>query len=355
MVDHVFILAGGSGTRLWPASTQDNPKQFLKLSGNKSLLILTVERARALDISGEIVIITLEDQLDGILEECASLKDGKITVIPEPFARNTGPAIALGTQYIASKYSRDDSVLVLAADHLISPQAQFASDVKKAAELAGKGMLVTFGIPPTFASTGYGYIEEGETKAPGARVASFREKPDRETAEKFLDKGNYYWNSGMFLFSAGLFLDEIEKHEPDVMRAFSGLEEFSEEPRGNTVIACRGGQVRKSYEKAPKISVDYAVMERSDKVGVIKAAFDWNDIGSWDEVASLGAEGTGEVFRVDSGGAYVYSDTPVALCGVDDLIVVVKNGRVLVCRKGETQKVKDIVNMLAEKNRGDLL
>jgi mannose-1-phosphate guanylyltransferase/mannose-1-phosphate guanylyltransferase/mannose-6-phosphate isomerase len=354
MVDHVFILAGGSGTRLWPASTQDNPKQFLKLSGDKSLLTLTIERARGLDISGEIVIITLEDQLDGILEECSSLEKG-ITVIPEPFARNTGPALALGTRYVASKYSREDSILVLAADHLITPQAQFAADVKKAADLAEEGMLVTFGIPPTFASTGYGYIEEGRPLGPGAKVASFREKPDRKTAEEFLERGNYSWNSGMFLFSAGLFLEEIEKYEPKISEAFADLGDFSETHSGNALIACRDEAVRKGYEKAPKISVDYAVMERSDKVGVIKAAFDWNDIGSWDEVAALGTAGTGEVFRVDSEGSYVYSDTPVALCGVDDLIVVVKNGRVLVCRKGETQKVKEIVNMLKEKERGDLL
>ena len=354
MVDHVFILAGGSGTRLWPASTRNNPKQFLSLSGNKSLLALTIERARGLDIPGEIVIITLEDQLGGILEECSSLQGG-ITVIPEPFARNTGPALALGAKYVASKHSRDDTILVLAADHLISPQAQFASDVKKAAELAEQGMLVTFGIPPTFASTGYGYIEEGEPVGPGAKVASFREKPDRETAEEFLERGNYYWNSGMFLFSAGLFLDEVTKHEAEITDAFAGLGDFSEERRGNAIVACRDEAVRKSYEKAPKISVDYAVMERSGQVGVIKAAFDWNDIGSWDEVAALGAEGTGEVFRVDSEGTYVYSDTPVALCGVDDLIVIVKNGRVLVCRKGETQKVKEIVTMLKEKDRNDLL
>lgn len=355
MVDHVFVLAGGSGTRLWPASTRDNPKQFLQLSGNKSLLVLTIERARDLDISGEVVIITLEDQLDGILEECSTLKGGDVTVIPEPAARNTGPALALGAKYIVSKYSRDDSILVLAADHLISPQAQFAADVKKAAELARKGMLVTFGIPPTFASIGYGYIEEGETVGPGAKVESFREKPDRKTAQTFLERGNYYWNSGMFLFSGGLFLDELEKHEPKIPKAFSDLGGFSEERRGNAVVVCRDQAVREGYEKAPKISVDYAVMERSDRVGVIKASFEWNDIGSWDEVAELGTEGTGEVFRVDSEDTYVYSDTPVALCGVEDLIVVVKNGRVLVCKKGETQKVKEIVNMLKERDRGDLL
>lgn len=358
MVDYVFILAGGSGTRLWPASTADKPKQFLAFADGRTLLEATVERALEVGVRREIVIITLKEQADVLIAECSKLKHGKekIVIIPEPIARNTAPAIALGVKYVIDSAAEDSSILVLAADHLIHPVSSFVEDVEKGNSLLEEGLLVTFGIPPTEPSTGYGYIEAGKKVASGAVVKSFKEKPDIKRAEQFLRDGGYFWNSGMFFFRAGNFWEELEKCAPEIANLFRDEWESPETKadRGFT-IACDTREIEELYKKMPSISVDYAVMEKSVKSGVVETSFTWSDIGSWDEVARLNVPSRAPVYAVDSDNAYVYADCPVALCGVDDVIVVVQNGVVLVCRKGESQKVKKIVNELKEEDRTDLL
>jgi mannose-1-phosphate guanylyltransferase/mannose-6-phosphate isomerase len=377
MLDHVFILAGGSGTRLWPASNSGRPKQFLPVQDGKSLLRLTVERAFGLGIRGSVVIITLADQLEPVLDECRKIDIGKgrIKVVPEPAARNTAPAIAIAAEYVRAKYRTgdDQTVAVLTADHLITPLEKFTADMEKADSLARQDMLVTFGVPPTRPETGYGYIETGEELKNGFRVASFREKPDEETAARFLKQGNYYWNSGMFAFRVKTYLEELSAHTPEIGALFEGV---GEKGRSRTVdgieVVMEGPEVEEIYRRSPKDSIDYAVMEKSRRVSMVSATFDWNDIGSWEEMAALYAKKNAlpvlgprddaniradeqELVSINSKGNFVYSDIPVALCGVEDLMVVVKNGVLLIARKGAGQQVKQVVEELKKRGRSDLL
>ncbi len=378
MVDHVLILAGGSGTRLWPASNSKLPKQFIPVDAGKSLLQLTIERALALGIKGDVIIITLKDQLDPILAECGKIGAGaeRIKVIPEPAARNTAPAIAIAAEYLkhAAGGRGEETAAVLTADHLITPIERFAADMENSDALARQGNLVTFGIPPTRPETGYGYIESGEENQYGFMVASFREKPDEKTARSFLDKGNYFWNSGMFAFQVGRYLEELTAHSPEIGTLFegigaSGVSRYS----GAVEVVMEGAEVEGIYRESPKDSIDYAVMEKSTRSAMVRATFDWNDVGSWEEMAALYGEkqseaegsaaagipnvngGNEEIIAVESGDNFIYSDLPVALCGVDGLMVVVKNGAVLVAKKGAGQQVKQVVNELKERGRTDIL
>ncbi len=358
MIDAVIILAGGSGTRLWPASTKKSPKQFMKLAENTSLLRLTVERAFAVETVKEVIIVTLQSQLGPVISDCREIEtNGKrFAVIPEPAARNTAPAIALACTSLKLRGKGRTNVLVLAADHLISPTERFVSDAKKAGELAERGFLVTFGIPPRGPATGYGYIEAGEREGSGFRVLSFKEKPDRAAAEEFVRAGNFYWNSGMFCFKADSFLSELKKYRGDIASVFEKIETAPRESsETGIIVSMRSSAVDELYQDSPSDSIDYAVMEKSSAAAMVETGFDWNDIGSWDEVARLGLTEGADVLSADSEDNFVYSDMPVALCGVNDLIVVVKNGTVLICKKGESQKVKQIVGKAKDKNREDIL
>ena len=370
VIDTVFILSGGFGTRLWPASTRTTPKQFLRVNSDKSLLELTLERAARLTQGGEICIITLAEQLEATAWACADspVDNDRIVLIPEPFARNTAPAITIAARWLDVSGRREESLLVLAADHLIEPFDAFTSDAADAAALSERGDLVTFGVVPTRPETGYGYIEAGEERGPGFRVSAFKEKPDGATAREYLSAGNYFWNSGMFAFTAGRFLDELSQTEPSVYEAFLPITAVGSVRRLSGIrVIFEDETVRSAYDAAPKISVDYAVMEKSSRVSMIPASFRWNDVGSWDEYATIAeggyadskeshdASGTTDHFFVNSTRTYVLSDMPVALCGVEDLIVVQKNGKLLVCKRGESQSVKDLVGEIERSDRSDLL
>lgn len=358
MVDNILILAGGSGTRLWPASLNDSPKQFIKVKNGKSLLELTIERSLQLGIKGKIIIITLESQLEEVIHECSSyLESGKVAVLPEPAARNTAPAIAAALTYLKLTGEGESTSLVLPADHMIENFEKFKDNAEKADILAREGYLVTFGIPPQYPETGYGYIERGEREGPGYRVASFREKPDYDTAVKFLDEGNYYWNSGMFAFSADSFLSELSIYSPDISSLFEKLDSAPSKLHERGIdILMNSSEVEKVYNSSPSNSIDYAVMERSGKSAMVKAEFKWNDIGSWDQFDTiLNNLGKAEKFEVDAEDNIVFSDIPVALCDVNDLIVVIKNGKALICKKGSSQKVKEIRTVIESSNRKDLL
>ena len=358
MIDNILILAGGSGTRLWPASLNDSPKQFIKVKNGKSLLELTVERGLKLGIKGKIIIITLESQLDEVIRECSPFYDtGKIAVLPEPAARNTAPAIAAALTYLRLNGESGSTSLVLPADHMIENFDKFSENVASADVLARKGYLVTFGIPPQYPETGYGYIERGESEDPGFRVASFREKPDYDTAVKFLDEGNYYWNSGMFAFSTETFLNELSAYSPSISSLFEKLTDIPSPLHERGVdIVMSGGEISEIYKSSPKDSIDYAVMEKSTKCAMVKADFQWNDIGSWDQFETIMKNlGKAEKFEVDAEDNIVFSDIPVALCDVKDLIVVIKNGKALICRKGSSQKVKEIRAVIESNDRKDLL
>ncbi len=360
MVKHVVIMAGGAGKRLWPASNRDTPKQLLELNKGKSLLYGTLERAFALNVEGHIIIVTHQNQVEGCIAACRDFSEdqrGKILILAEPIARNTAPALALAAQWIGNHCSVEDTVLVLAADHLISPLEAFIRDVETASRPAEEGFLVTFGIVPSFPSTGYGYVEASVGDAPVRDVLSFREKPDRATAEDFLTRGNYLWNSGMFAYSVKTFLEELAQSSPDIAGPFSALEasSFPLVTRDNVRIPASLEAIGDAYGKTASDSVDYAVMEKSRRIKVVPATMEWNDVGSWDVIAEEKLTLPSDILGEEDKSNYVYSDMPVALCGVENLIVVVKNGAVLICRKGESQQVKDVVDYLKDSGREELL
>ena len=358
MVDNVFILAGGSGTRLWPASLNEYPKQFIKIKGEKSLLNLAIERALYLDIPGEIIIITLKSQLDDVIKECAPYTNtGKIVILPEPVARNTATALTAAAWWIKKEGKGTTTALILPADHLIEGMDEFKKNTIEADSLAHKGFLVTFGIPPAYPETGYGYIKRGEPYGKGFKVESFMEKPDIKTAKQFIDDGNYFWNSGMFVFKIDSFLNEIEKYSPDISGSFAKL---SNAPKPafekDLKIIMEDPEVEKSYRQSPSISIDYAVMEKTPLAAMVLAEFSWNDIGSWDQFETIIKNFKwAELFEVGSSNNTVFSDIPVALCGVENLIIVIKNGKALVCKKGTSQKVKELRTLIEVENREDLL
>ncbi|WP_020611963.1 mannose-1-phosphate guanylyltransferase [Sediminispirochaeta bajacaliforniensis] len=357
-VDNVCILAGGSGTRLWPASNSGRPKQFIPVHEGKSLLLLTVERALALG-TGDLFIVTLDEQIDSVAEECAKLSVGKerIKLVAEPAPRNTAPAIAAAASILRNNHRSDETMAVLPSDHLITPTEAFAADMKAAASLASRGFLVTFGIHPSRPETGYGYIEAGEAVEGGRLVRRFREKPDLRTAEAFCRSGDFFWNSGMFCFRIDRFFEELETGREDIAGVFSSItvREPSQRLSGMDLFF-RDPEVKAAYGRSPRESVDYAVMEKCRRTAMVEASFTWNDIGSWDELSQvidndleLSGQERGKAIAIDSKGCFVHSDLPVALCGVDDLIVVQENGVLLVCKKGEGQLVKKAVEAFREK------
>jgi mannose-1-phosphate guanylyltransferase/mannose-6-phosphate isomerase len=284
-------------------------------------------------------------------------------VLAEPEARNTAPAIAYACSVLRGLANPEDTLIVQPADHAIEPLKAFREDVDRAAALAEADWLVTFGIPPEGPETGYGYVEAGEQLDPGFKVRKFKEKPDLATAKSFIARGNHYWNSGMFAFRIARYLEELAKHAPEVAHAFTGIsipsregQSKGESPRLHPADA----HLKAVYGHSPSISIDYAVMEHSDRSAVVPAGFSWSDVGSWDVVAELfGRElesrEADSLIAVEARGNFVLSDLPVALVGVEDLIVVVRNGIVMVCRKGKSQQVKDVVQSLKDEDRRELL
>ena len=368
-----LILAGGSGTRLWPASRAAMPKQYLSFDGGPSYLQQALLRARAVE-SDLIVVITGEDQMPAVAAQCAALEAGAgappCYVLGEPAARNTGPAVALGARFVsqvslaapaeadgARDAANDAALLVLSSDHTIEPAQAFAADVGAARRLARQGWLTTFGTPPTRPETGYGYLELGERLDGGYQVAAFREKPDRATAARFVAAGGFLWNAGIFLFPLQLLQSELQRCAPEVAAPIAGLalpapasapggSGSSGAPAGaGPVPVAPTAEVRAAYRGLPAISIDYALMERTRRVAAVRASFRWSDVGSWDELARINP-GDVPAAAAEARGNAVFSDLPVALAGVDDLIVVVKNGAVLVTRKGRSQLVRGVVEGL---------
>ena len=376
MVDNVIILAGGSGTRLWPASISERPKQFFDPGTGKSLLQMSVERAAEVAPKATIVIVTHVSQMERVLDDCLKLGAvrERLVIVPEPEMRNTAPAIAVAVSYLVETGADDETSLVLASDHLITPVSALAADVERADSLAREGYLVTFGVQPTRAEVGYGYVEAGQKHGAGRLAASFREKPDAETAQQYLEAGNFLWNSGMFVFENTVFWKELSQHEPAITEIFDEVHTLPYQERRVALpvvnregisIAWKSGYLDQLYSNLPRISVDYAVMERSTRTALVEVTFNWNDIGSWDEMAQLTDEGIvgtaggnsytprdgrpqQPAIQVECSGNYVYAEMPVMLCGVEDLSVIVKNGRVLVARRGSGQLVRSGVRELRD-------
>ncbi|MCM1129676.1 MAG: mannose-1-phosphate guanylyltransferase/mannose-6-phosphate isomerase [Alistipes senegalensis] len=358
------ILSGGAGTRLWPVSREGQPKPFMKLADGETLLAKTYRRA--FDVTNAInagsgilndmslLTVTNRDYYFMSKDELARAGLGEFqhsVFLLEPEGRNTAPAIALAAHYIEEKYGRDALLLVLAADHLIQDTTGFTAAVNNAAVLAQQGKLVTFGIIPMAPETGFGYIEAGEALNNGRRVVRFVEKPSLEKAKEYLEAGNFFWNSGMFCFKAGVILDELACCAKDVAIKTETCWAALRDSTGSTETMLSIPE--EAFRQVPDISIDYAIMEHSGNVVVVPADFGWSDIGSWNAVCELvkpdadNNRAEGEALFIDSHNVFVRSENRlVAAVGVDNLMVVDTPDALLVVHPDKAQDVKQVVSRL---------
>jgi mannose-1-phosphate guanylyltransferase len=358
MSHYVIIMAGGSGTRFWPASRRDKPKQLLKLFSDKTLLEETVQRVRPLFAPERIIIVCNALYADQIREALPDIPPQNI--IGEPVGRNTAPCIALVARYLR-EIDPQSVMAVLPADHYIKDEERFRKLLAAGMTVAEKeDFLVTLGILPQRPHTGYGYIRGGETRCSEEGVGfqtaeEFIEKPERHVAESFVEEGNYYWNSGMFCWKSRVVFNEISRFIPDVAepvdRFFAAGSTLSDETA-----------FREMFRRLPSISIDYGVMEKSDRVVVARSDFGWNDVGSWDALEELIFAQDGNIclgeepVMLNSRRCIVYSDgILVAGLGVEDLIIAACDGAVLVASKDNAQEIRKLVEKLREEGRQEYL
>lgn len=348
------IIAGGAGTRLWPVSREAMPKPFMRLPDGESLLQKTFVRATGLAGVNRILTVTNRDVYFRTVDDYRQLNKShaNLDFILEPFGRNTAPAIAAAALHVARLYGEDAHLLILPADHLIKDLEAFAQAVNVARELADLGWIATFGIVPTKAETGFGYIEKGQAlNATAYQVECFIEKPDADTAQGYLDGGLHLWNSGMFCMRADTMLRELEAHAPQVLAAVSACLAQSTSKEGNHELQVELDS--ELFAEAPDISIDYAVMEPSQKVAVIPCQLGWNDIGSWQALRELspadadGNQCNGQTVLRDVTNCYI--DSPRRLVGgigLDDLIIIDTPDALLIADAKRSQEVKVIAQEL---------
>ncbi len=348
---YAVIMAGGKGTRFWPKSTEDKPKQFLNLFGEKTMLQNTVERVSKYIPRERNIIVTNQQYVSLVQEQLPDLPEDNI--IGEPVGRNTAPCIAAAAALLEKK-SPDATMVVLPADHFIQDRERFLSILQSATSQAEAGEnLVTIGIRPTRPETGYGYIQfdkdkqEGVEGNPVHKVKNFTEKPDIDKAREFLDAGEYLWNSGMFVWKASTILKQIEQHLPDIHKEVEQLKEGLNDDQQSAINTF--------YHNCPSISIDYGVMEKADTVYVIPGSFGWNDVGSWNAVHELeekdrngNAVNANLALLHNAHDNYVFSesDRVIALVGIEQAAVVETEKAILVCNINQAQGVKDVVNAL---------
>jgi mannose-1-phosphate guanylyltransferase len=349
------ILSGGVGSRLWPVSREAHPKPFMMLPDGQNLIQKTFLRAASLPGVSEVLTVTNRELLFKTEDEYRTVNHAGHAqgFILEPFGRNTAAAVAMAALQLQDAHGADAHMLVLAADHLIQDDASFAAAVQAAVKLSEQGWLVTFGIQPEYPETGFGYIEAGKTidHSSGLRVTRFVEKPDLQTAKGYVAAGNYFWNSGMFCFQVGTVLAEFAKHAPDVLEAAvlaKQASRFTQAP-GHRCLTVDAD----AFGKVPDISIDYALMERSEKVATVPCDIGWSDIGSWNAVSELtgpddqGNRFEGEVLSHGARNNFVHSeDRLTALVGVENLLVIDTPDALMIAHKDHAQDVKHIVGQL---------
>lgn len=365
MFSDVLILAGGFGERLWPASTASTPKQFMSLEDGVSFFQRAVLRAFLLAPEGRIVVATRGDLLETAGEHCLSLAERldkergeelcqRLCLLAEPWPRHTAPPVLLTLKLLEYlEPNPDRSLLILPSDHVISIDDAFCTSVEAAWRHASSGdAFVCFGIEPEGPATEYGYIKRGELISAEDEcyaIAAFKEKPDRALAETYITEG-YWWNSGMFGFTASFFWDEIAAYSPDLGEAFAGDAGRAKIESVSGIETVRDWPFMwRVYSGLRAVSIDVALAEVSKRARCVKAAFCWSDVGSWDSFERLFVSQAAHTVSIESTNCFVYSDMPVALCGVDDLIVVIKNGRALVLKKGASS----LVRLAARESRPD--
>ncbi|WP_156921670.1 mannose-1-phosphate guanylyltransferase/mannose-6-phosphate isomerase [Desulfovibrio inopinatus] len=336
---YAIVLAGGSGTRLWPLSRTLLPKQLMHLNGSLSLLQDTMTRLQAVFPSENTYVITNEEHIFEVRSQLRTIDPGlENNAIAEPLGRNTLPAIMLGLSKIVDK-DPDAIVAVYPADHLVRNAQGWAASMERAIPLAQQGYLVTFGVAPDKPETGYGYIHCGEQLGENqCSVLGFKEKPDLETAKKLVADNKHFWNSGMFVFSAQMFLDAVQKHQPELWQWWG--------ERSNTPL-------EDGYNRLSDISVDYGVIEKIDKLAMVQAEFDWDDLGNWEAVYRIGEkDSSGCVIQGDvlakncNNSLFISRGGKLAAIGLDDTIIIQTRDATLACGMDHVQQVKDVVNDL---------
>ncbi|PJK09201.1 mannose-1-phosphate guanylyltransferase/mannose-6-phosphate isomerase [Lysobacteraceae bacterium NML08-0793] len=354
---HPVILSGGSGTRLWPRSRSNTPKQFLSLTGDDTLFQATARRVAALPDSRPVLTICADDHRFMVGEQLQQIGLENGGIVLEPVARNTAPAIALAALQVLAQ-DPDGVLLVLPADHLIRNEAAFHAAVVAGLPSAQQGLLVTFGIRPEYPETGYGYIRSGEPLADGVRrIAAFVEKPDAARARQYLESGEYLWNSGMFLFRADAYLAALQQHAPAIAEA--ARKAWQRARRDLDFIRVDA----ECFAESPDDSIDYAVMERVQQAAVVPVDCGWSDVGSWSSlwsVAARDADGNvqlGDTVAIDSRNTYLQAadDRLLAVLGVEDLVVVDTADAVLVAHRERVQEVKKLVDTLKAEGRTEHL
>lgn len=338
------ILCGGSGTRLWPLSRKNFPKQFLNLYSDYSLLQETYLRMRDILPLEKIYFVSNGENFFNVLNQIRELEAQfpEEQILVEPKSLNTAPAISLAVKYLTGKMgvSLEESILVLPSDHYIGDKESYLETIRQA-DARINGFVGTIGIVPTGPQTGYGYIRKGESKEGFFLSREFKEKPDRETAENYVASGEYVWNAGMYLFQGGVFLEEMKKHSPVI----------------GTLLGEKWDVFLGRFETLPSVSIDYELAEKSDKVVVFEGKFGWSDIGSFDSLAeTLKGEENPRHLLFDSTDVFVHSETDklVATIGVEGLVVVESSDSILIHKKGRGEDVKKIVERLKEDRRKEI-
>ena len=348
-----LIMAGGIGTRFWPLSRKTNPKQFLNIISDDSMIQMTVKRLRPKIKVDDIYIVTAGSQAELISKHLPCLPQENIII--EPFGMNTAPCIALSAQYLARKYDKKEKMIVLPADHLIALNDDFLASLDMGESSAQEDNLVTFGIKPNYPATGYGYIEAGkEIDDNKFSVIQFKEKPDLETAEQFIESGNFFWNSGMFMWKIETILDAYKAYLPKVAEILEKIDIRWNEDGLTTDISSE-------YALMPRIPVDIGIMEQAEKRVVIPVDYGWSDVGSWKALYDISdKDENNNVINcdnqtIDSNNNYINSSKFVALIGVDDLVIVESEDALLIAKKDRSEDVKTIVEKLAKDNIDKLL
>lgn len=352
----VLILAGGRGTRFWPKSRKSLPKQFLSLTGDgRTMIQLSVERLLPLVKMEDIFISTNEDYRDLVKQQLPDLPEENI--LCEPVGRNTAPCIGLGAIHIAKKYG-DAVMMVLTSDHQILKEDVFLDTLDKASEVAEQGEnIVTIGITPTYPETGYGYIKfnKDEKLVDSYKVAEFKEKPDLETAKKYVDSGNYLWNAGEFIWKVSTILDNMNKFIPDTYNKLMTIKDSIGTDSYDSVL-------KEVFTSMNKESIDYAILEHASNIYVSPGNYGWDDVGSWLAIDRLQKADedkniiSGDVITLKTGNSIIQGDKKlIATIGVDDLVIVDTPDALLICHKDHTNEIKDVMSKLEEDGRNELL
>ena len=344
-----LIMAGGKGTRFWPLSTEEKPKQFLNLIGEETMIQMTVNRIKPIIPIERVFVCTGEMYVDLVKEQLPELPEQNIIIEPE--GRNTAPCIALSA-FVIKKYYKDANMIVLPSDHLISDEDEFRNVIKNADEFvkANKEAIITLGMEPTRPETGYGYIRYGKDEKvinnhKVIKVDAFVEKPNKEKAKAYIKEGNYLWNGGMFLWSTDNILNQIEKYSNDTYEALKDIEIVANEEIQEVI--------NNNYHKTEAISIDYAVMEKSDSIYVVPSRFGWDDVGSWEaldryrEKDEKGNVLVGSAKVVDSHGNLVISSShDIVVEGLKDIYVIENDGKILVGHKSNVANVKELKKII---------